>query len=74
MIKVPYKTDHIGLASGKRSVIYIDKNKERLYRLKGCGNELKGFNVENNDLRGSHFFHTAKRELYMTEMMNKLFK
>ena len=66
MIKVPFETEHIAIASGKRSAIYVDKNQGKLYRLKGCGNVLQGFNIENNDLRGSHFFHTSKRELYMT--------
>jgi hypothetical protein len=36
-------TRPIGLASGKRSALYID-DRDRLLRFKGCGNEDHGFN------------------------------
>ena len=42
-------------------------------RLKGCGNDLVGFEfVEGKGLRGSHFYHTSKRELFMTNHINKV--
>lgn len=45
-IKVPFETETKVIASGKRSAIFINNNK--MLRYKGCGNELKGFNIENN--------------------------
>ena len=43
-IKVATETETKAIASGKRSAILIDKS-GKLFRFKGCGNELKGFNI-----------------------------
>lgn len=64
-----------GKVSGIRSgLIKIDNE---WYRLKGCGNEDKGFIVRNNqnnnntwcDIRGCAFPHTALRELMMQHQL-----
>ena len=34
----------------------------------------EGFVIEKNELRGSHYSHTAKREMKMTEHINKFLK
>ena len=59
LIKTNKETQLRGYRSGKRSAIFLDGDK--LYRYKGCGNDGDGFIVNEDGLRGSHFFHTAKR-------------
>lgn len=55
--------------SGHRSAILLKDSK--VYRLKGCGNDFNGFEmVPGNGLRGCHFYHTSKREMLMTHLVN----
>ena len=43
LIKTDEKTDLIGYKSGKRSAIMQCQLTKKIFRLKGCGNELSGF-------------------------------
>ena len=72
---------YIGIKSGKRSSII--KNKGKLYRLKGCGNEKFGFTLlksENDsifkkiEIRGCQFENNVFRELYYSYKINELLK
>lgn len=70
LIKTDRETEWKGYRSGKRSALFGLNGK--MYRYKGCGNDSQGFIVNEDGLRGSHFSHTAKRELYMTNLINQL--
>lgn len=59
VIKTGRETPLKGYLSGHRSAVLLQNG--RLIRYKGCGNDLEGFIVKGKGLRGSHFFHTAKR-------------
>jgi hypothetical protein len=66
------------LFSGRRSAIQIDDGKA--IRLKGCGNELIGFNLaevadigpEHKEIRGAQFKTSCLREQYLTNFVNKI--
>ena len=64
--------------SGKRSAIIELNNK--FYRLKGCGMLEDGFcGTKPNyygytQIKGCHYIHTAKRELLITDEMNKIYE
>lgn len=83
LIKTDEKTDLIGYKSGKRSALVQCQLTKKFLRLKGCGNELSGFitskgrvNLDENskEIRGSHFQHTVRRELFMTNKINEILK
>lgn len=78
-LKTSKSTGFSGYRSGRRSAIYYDSEKKKFYRLKGCGNDESGFvvsigkvNLDPNskEIRGCHYFHTVKRELFMTQEIN----
>jgi hypothetical protein len=71
--------DFIGFQSGCRSAIVEFNGK--FYRLKGCGNQDKGFNQREMgfpkggiDVRGCQFHHTAYREIYMSDIIAEKIK
>lgn len=70
LIKTSKETATKGYLSGRRSALFLHQGK--IYRYKGCGNDGDGFILDNNQLRGSHYFHTAKRELFMTRIVNDI--
>lgn len=79
-IKTDQKTEFPAYRSGKRSAIYWDIHSSRFFRLKGCGNNERGFesligmvnlSTESKEIRGCHYSHTVKRELLMTDKINK---
>lgn len=82
LLKVPCSGRVVleGVASGLRSALVQVSSGEHhsWYRLKGCGNQERGFPVEVKgghgevNPRGSCFAHTAHNELYMTSVGNEL--
>ena len=73
---------YIGIMSGTRSAIIKDKS-GKFYRLKGCGNNKRGFtllNYDNEDIfkkreiRGCQFENNIFRELYYTNKINNILK
>lgn len=82
-VKTNNKTGYTAFRSGKRSAIYFDKAAGKFYRLKGCGNEESGFiksigkvnlSPESQEIRGAHYLHTVKRELFMTAKIEDFLK
>ena len=82
-VKTNNKTGFTAFRSGKRSAIYFDKATGKFYRLKGCGNEESGFiksmgkvnlSPESQEIRGAHYNHTVKRELFMTAKIDDYLK
>jgi hypothetical protein len=66
-----------GISSGVRSAVI--KVGSKWYRLKGCGNNDKGFifaTISETsplvNIRGCSFEHTTHRELFMTDAINKV--
>lgn len=69
-VKTSDKTATECYLSGHRSAILIQEG--RALRLKGCGNDFNGFEyIKGTGLRGCHFYHTSKREMYMTSLINR---
>ena len=67
------------IASGHRSAVIKDPKTGIFYRLKGCGNEEIGFNLEKRktyfnqyNTRGSQYNCTCFRELYFSEKIQKV--
>jgi hypothetical protein len=67
----------VGYKSGMRSAVLPFNG--RYYRLKGCGNELQGFNwrymgfpKDCIDVRGCQFRNTAFREVYFSDVINNI--
>ena len=69
------------ILSGHRSAVIKDPKTGIFYRLKGCGNEELGFNLEKRksyfkqfNTRGSQYDCTCFRELYFTEKIQNILK
>ena len=67
------------ITSGHRSAVIKDPKTGIFYRLKGCGNEEIGFNLEKRETyfnqyntRGSQYNCTCFRELYFSEKIQKV--
>ena len=76
-----YSPCYLGLMSGHRSALIKDLKTGIYYRLKGCGNNEKGFNLlksegylEEYNTRGSQYISTCARELYYSEKINEVLK
>ena len=69
------------ILSGHRSAVIKDPKSGIYYRLKGCGNDELGFNVQKSELfiieystRGSQFTSTCFRELYYSGLVDESLK
>ena len=69
------------IISGHRSALVKDPKTGKFYRLKGCGNDEVGFNLQKTDeyvleitTRGSQYISTCPRELYFCEKVNEALK
>ena len=69
------------IVSGHRSAVIKDPKSGEYYRLKGCGNDELGFNLQKSELfiieystRGSQFDSTCFRELYYSGLVDESLK
>ena len=76
-----YPLNYKCIASGQRSALIKDPKTGYYYRLKGCGNDELGFNLEKSqrfflqyNTRGSQYDCTCFRELYFTEKVGEALK
>jgi len=76
-----YPLNYKCIASGHRSALIKDPKTGFYYRLKGCGNDELGFNLQKSkrsfpqyNTRGSQFDCTCFRELYFTEKVSEAMK
>ena len=84
LIKAKEIKDYPGykcIISGHRSALIKDPKSGIFYRLKGCGNDEKGFNIQKTEgviveivTRGSQYDSTCFRELFYSEKVDENLK
>ena len=84
LIKAKEIKDYPGykcIISGHRSALIKDPKSGIFYRLKGCGNDEKGFNIQKTEgviveivTRGSQYDSTCFRELFYSEKVDESLK
>jgi len=84
LIKAKEIKDYPGfkcIISGHRSALIKDPKSGIFYRLKGCGNDDKGFNIQKTEgvmveivTRGSQYDSTCFRELFYSEKVDESLK
>ena len=69
------------IISGHRSALIKDPKTRAFYRLKGCGNDELGFNIQKKEeiiveitTRGSQYDSTCFRELFYSEKLDEILK
>jgi hypothetical protein len=77
LIKTNLSSRLKGVISGARSAL-IKSNLSKWYRLKGCGDNTDGFLIKSisntkSTIRGCAFLQTTYRELFMTNLISRLF-